>query len=258
MVTNFPTPITASVKGLLGDDQGYAILASGTGAAPTTADVFQHGCLYYRTDSGTGVNAVYQNTGSIAVPSWTLVDTGVAFSVPTDATDATSTTTEVFHIIASALTTGALYVAQVVGATLTGAGRYFAARDVNNGEVFGIGPNGHIVSTATTTANATTTALIRTNGGITAVTLAAGSTDTAGKVTGTGTQANSTDSEFTVTFGRAYDAVPKSVVITPGQTTTTSIAYIVPGLVATTSFVVGITKGLGANTTPVYYYTVIG
>ncbi len=54
-----------------------AMLAKCTGVPPTTANVFEHGCLIIRTDSGTGVAAMYQNTGSSAVPAWTLLDTSL-------------------------------------------------------------------------------------------------------------------------------------------------------------------------------------
>lgn len=74
--TSFPTILSSTCKLLQGDGTGYAVLAVCTGVPPTTADVFQHGCIMNRIDSGTGTNAVYQNTGSIAVPSWTLFDTG--------------------------------------------------------------------------------------------------------------------------------------------------------------------------------------
>lgn len=258
--TSFPTAISTTSQVLLADQNDLAILVSGTGAADTTASIYQHGCLYYRTDSGTGSNAVYQNTGSSAVPSWTLVDTGVAFSVPTTATDATSTTTDVFTLISSALTTGQAYVSQAVAATLTGAGRYFQSHD-GAGEVWGIGPNGHMISTSTTTANATTTALITVNGGISAVALVSGSTDTCGRITTTGTQGTTTDSTFTVTFGKAYEAAPKAVIITPANlaaSATTSNFYVLNTLVGTTSFVVGVGRGINQAATPSYYYMVIG
>lgn len=75
--TNLFSAATATLNIALTDSQGYAMFASCNGAAPTTAGVFQHGCLMNRFDSGTGTNALYQNTGSVAVPSWTLLDTGV-------------------------------------------------------------------------------------------------------------------------------------------------------------------------------------
>lgn len=74
--TNYFTNYTASTQFGLTDEQGYAMWAKCTGVPITTAGLFQHGCIMVRTDSGTGTNAVYQNTGSVAVPSWTLFDTG--------------------------------------------------------------------------------------------------------------------------------------------------------------------------------------
>lgn len=75
--TNYFTNYTSAVQLGLTDEQGYAMFAKCTGVPITTGGIFQHGCLMNRTDSGTGTNALYQNTGSVAVPVWTLLDTGV-------------------------------------------------------------------------------------------------------------------------------------------------------------------------------------
>lgn len=126
--TNFPTPLSSTCNLLLGDQNGYAIQASGTGAAPSTANTFQHGCLYYRTDSGTGTPAVYQNIGSIAVPSWSLVDTSSASLVlPTAATDSTSTTGKSLDLTFSTLTTGVGYNGLVTTANFTTGGAVYKA-----------------------------------------------------------------------------------------------------------------------------------
>jgi len=55
------------------DASGLALSATCTGAPPTTANVFAHGCQIVRTDSGTGNKAIYENVGSSAVPSWNLL-----------------------------------------------------------------------------------------------------------------------------------------------------------------------------------------
>lgn len=46
----------------------------------------------YRTDSGTGSNAVYQNTGSVAVPVWTLLDTALPGDTASSLIDTNSVT----------------------------------------------------------------------------------------------------------------------------------------------------------------------
>lgn len=105
--TNFPTPLNSTCKLLLGDGSGYAVLASCTSTPPTTADIFQHGCIMAQTDSGTSSQALYQNIGSIAVPSWSLIDTASAsFTLPAAATDATTTTGNSFALTQNAVTTG--------------------------------------------------------------------------------------------------------------------------------------------------------
>ena len=81
--TNFFTPISATCWVGLTEAEGQtsggqlAMFAKCTGAPPTTAGVFAHGCLMNRTDSGTGSNALSQNTGSSAVPVWTTLDTSL-------------------------------------------------------------------------------------------------------------------------------------------------------------------------------------
>lgn len=77
--TNFFTKITSTLWGALtsagnlGGGKQPLLLAKCTGVPPTTANLFEHGCLMVRTDSGTGNKAVYENVGSSAVPSWNLI-----------------------------------------------------------------------------------------------------------------------------------------------------------------------------------------
>src|SRR6185503_11820082 len=73
--------------------------------------------ILIQRDSGTGTNGVYQNTGSSAVPSWTLFDTGTAFSLPTSATDATTTTTNSLALTANSVTTGNVLLLTANGLT---------------------------------------------------------------------------------------------------------------------------------------------
>lgn len=88
MATNLGTKITSTLQGHLSENFVDAaagafalILATCQGTPPTTANMFEHGCLMNQTDSGTGVPAVYQNTGSFAVPVWTLFDTALAANI---------------------------------------------------------------------------------------------------------------------------------------------------------------------------------
>lgn len=120
--TSFPTPLNATCKLQLGDGSGYAVLATCTGTPPTTAEVFQHGCLMLQTDTSTGTQAAYQNIGSAAVPQWSLLDTASAsFTLPAAATDATTTTTNSFDLTQNAVTTGNAIITSVNGLT-TGTG----------------------------------------------------------------------------------------------------------------------------------------
>lgn len=81
-ITNFPTTVTSTCDGLLGDRNQFIVLAKCTGTPPATANVFAHGCLMLQTDSGTGNRALYQNTGSSASPVWDLLD--VSGVIPSD------------------------------------------------------------------------------------------------------------------------------------------------------------------------------
>jgi hypothetical protein len=73
-------------------DSNYIILARCTGTPDTTTETFAHGCLMIRTDSGTGTNAIYENTGSAAAPVWELLNTsgGASYSVAVARTNGTT------------------------------------------------------------------------------------------------------------------------------------------------------------------------
>ncbi len=70
-----PHPTIASLWVALTDstNSNLITLARCNGVPDTTANVFAHGCLMIRTDSGTGNKAVYENVGSSAAPSWNLI-----------------------------------------------------------------------------------------------------------------------------------------------------------------------------------------
>lgn len=79
-VTTTPTALSSTCDLLSGDRLGFAVYAICTGTPPTTASIFKHGCIMIQSDSGTGTNGVYQNTGSTASPVWTLLATGLGGS----------------------------------------------------------------------------------------------------------------------------------------------------------------------------------
>ena len=69
--SNFFTAVTSTLDVALVDSNGLAYLAKCVGAAPTTANLFAVGCIIIR-DNG----AWYANTGTSAIPVWTLTGTG--------------------------------------------------------------------------------------------------------------------------------------------------------------------------------------
>lgn len=81
--TNFFVPISATcdvafVGTAINTTTGLqlAMFAKCTSTPPTTANVFDHGCLLIQTDGTTGTSSVFENTGSAATPVWALVSSG--------------------------------------------------------------------------------------------------------------------------------------------------------------------------------------
>ena len=75
--TNLFNSISAYTKSALTDDSGYGILVTCSGdpvSLATEASTYEIGCLCIRLDNGT----LYQNTGSLATPTWTVNGTGAS------------------------------------------------------------------------------------------------------------------------------------------------------------------------------------
>lgn len=70
--TNLFSKVTDTLSVALTTADKLALLAKCTGTPPTTAGVFEHGCILIQTDSGTLLPALYQNNGSTASPLWVL------------------------------------------------------------------------------------------------------------------------------------------------------------------------------------------
>lgn len=80
--TNLEATATNNVRVREVDSGGFVLSLSLHGSdapsvALTAASTYQHGCIANWVESGTGVAALYENTGSVAVPSWNLIG-GVA------------------------------------------------------------------------------------------------------------------------------------------------------------------------------------
>lgn len=76
--TNISSELSSTLSIRETDKSGLALSATCIGTPPTTANIFQHGCLIIQTDSGSGNKAVYENTGTSASPSWDLVGSTAA------------------------------------------------------------------------------------------------------------------------------------------------------------------------------------
>lgn len=234
-----------------------------TGAPTATAGKFIPGATIQNAVS----SVIYQNTGSTASPVWSIMENGASqFTLPLSVTDSSTTTGTSFAQIVSALTTGigrkitaALMTTgighQVVAAiAVLTTGRYYSANDGAT-EVWGIGANGHIHSTVSA---APPSCAITAAHGITAATITAGATDTCGIITTTGTQDNTTDSTFTLTFGKTYTTAPKSVHLFAANAAGavgSSLPYLVS--ISATAAVFGVSKSASAAATPSWMYQVI-
>ena len=104
----------ANTYAALVDDDAFILVGKfDTLATPaTTANVYQKGCLMAKTDAAGGVEAVYQNTGTLAVPVWTVLETSnAAFQVVLAGRPTTvgGSATEAFTVT-GALTTDQVFV----------------------------------------------------------------------------------------------------------------------------------------------------
>jgi hypothetical protein len=207
------------------DKTGAAVFVSAT--VPTIVATTVTGTTTTLTLAAQGSSAVVIGTGSNTVTlakattlsstltsSGSSVTTGAIVTVTTSGTytgtgilsvAATAATTGTLALIAGAgLTTGKALTVSATAATLT-TGRYFSAYDGTT-EVFGIGTNGHLISTQSTAPTIATNAT-----GISAAAVTSGSTDTCGTITTTGTPASGT--VLTITFGKTYTSAPKFVTV---------------------------------------------
>jgi hypothetical protein len=268
--TSLATP-SDTVSGLFidqADETGLAIRAHGAFTPDSTAGIYQVGCLFTNTAS-TG-NVVYQMTGTTASPTWAALENASSgFSLPLAETDGTSTTGNSLALTASTLTTGnglietasatttGTVIAAVAAAGTLTTGSYFRAND-GAANVFRVAANGHLVSAQTTIPTITPT----TPNGITAAAIAAGSTDTAGVITTTGTQDGSGDTVLDVTFNKAYGVAPKVVLqalnasASKAAATTLLTAYV--SATATGGFTITVPEDASAGATPSWAYMVIG
>ena len=119
--TNFYSVVNGTTGVHISNQSGLGLLGSCTGVPDTSANQYAAGCLMVRTDT-TG-KSVYQNVGTAASPSWSLLDTASASLVlPTSATDSSTTTGDSLSITTSAITTGNGLLVTGSGASLASAG----------------------------------------------------------------------------------------------------------------------------------------
>jgi uncharacterized protein involved in propanediol utilization len=91
------------------------------GTPPTTVNFFQHGCIMIQTDTTIGTSAIYENTGTYASPSWSLLpSTGSGITQLTgDVTAGPGTGSQAATITANAVTTAKILNANVTLAKLS-------------------------------------------------------------------------------------------------------------------------------------------
>jgi hypothetical protein len=161
------------------------------------------------------------------------------------------------QVSAAATVTGVALEVLGTAATLT-TGRYVSVNDAA-GEVFGIGTNGHIISTVSATPP---TIAVTQQNGITAAAITAGGTDTCGTITTTGTNNNGGTTVLQVTFGKTYTTAPKAVLLFPANAAgalnvAASGAGVYVSDIAATTFDITIPANAAAAATPSWRYFVI-
>lgn len=249
---------------------------TGTGLLVLTANAATTGTLASISGSGltTGTMMLLTGGGANMGSSGKMIDlemgaatNGTALKISTSGVytgnglrflQAGSATTAVLDLIsATALTTG---IAQkvILGATSLTTGRYVSYND-GAGEVFGVGTNGHLISTVS--ASVPTISVTQQNG-ITNAAITAGGSDTAGIITTTGTNNNGGTTVLEVTFGKTYTTAPKAVILTPknasaAKIATTSLLGVYVSATSATTFDITIPADAAAGATPSWSYLVI-
>lgn len=216
--------------------------------------------------TGTGLDVVIANsatTGTVSSVTANGLTSGHAYVISSTGTIVTTgdllsvignsatTSTGLVRVSATGMTTGNVLQLLTTSGTLT-TGRYLSANNSTT-EVFGIGLNGHIISTVSASPP---TIAVTTQAGITAAAITAGGSDTCGLITTTGTSTGST--QLTVTFGKTYTTAPKSVQIAPANAAAAApnTAYYVDNMTATT-FRITVAAGGTYAATPSWSYQVI-
>ena len=245
-----------------------ASLTTGTAAAFTGFDALTSGIGLSVSSAATAITGagrlIYSNHTGVSGTSAILneftsanTDETIVFKVTASA----ATTGKVEQVSATATVTGIIHETLATAATLT-TGRYYSANDAA-GEVFGVGTNGHIISTVS--ASVPTIAVSQQNG-ITAAAITAGGSDTAGIITTTGTNNNAGTSILQVTFGKTYTSAPKAVLLFPRNAAAGKAALAAdasPGqsayvsATAATTFDITIPASATAVATPSWNYVVI-
>jgi hypothetical protein len=241
----------------------FSALTTGTAMSLTLAALTTSGVGLNITAAGTGLTSgsllfvSSGSTGAIATNGAVSFQATGAFTSTSNqgfvGVLANSTTAgTVMSISATAATTGTLLFLKATAATLS-TGRYLSANDATT-EVFGIGLNGHLISTQTT---APTIAVTQQNG-ITGAAVTAGGTDTCGVITTTGTNNNGGTTIITLTFNKTYTTAPKYVSLMPlnaSAVVSSALAYV--SSVTATTFVITIPASASSGATPSWAYAVI-
>jgi len=139
----------STVQVALTDASGNAVLARGTVAnLPSSVAGYAVSCIYQATDSG----AIYENTGTAASCTFTLMDTAsTSLQLPEAATDATTTTGTSLALTQNTVTTGAGITQSLNGLT-TGFGHsitHTTSVIANGGSLLNLSSTG--IDTSTTT-----------------------------------------------------------------------------------------------------------
>ncbi len=215
---------------------GFAVEITSGGANLTTG-----GALNISNGASTaGVAVVVTSTGVMTTTAGLMTLTG----------NSATTASGLLRVNGLGLTSGLGVQINATAATLT-TGRYLSANDAAL-EVFGIGANGHIHGTQTTAP----TIVVTNQAGITAAAVTAGSSDTCGAITTTGTSTGAT--VLDVTFNKTYTTAPKFVGLHPANASAAmpNTGYLVSAISAT-GFTITVAASATYAATPSWRYFVI-
>lgn len=251
--TNIKGTVTATLFLREVDENGLGLSAVCTGSPPTTTNTFQHGCLMNQTDSGTGSNALYQNTGSSGSPVWTILDTSLG-GPATSLVDSNGVSAVLIGTTASAV--NQLTVTDSAAGAVTANAVALTATGTDSAVSLSMAPKGATgivtIGLATGTGDivvgsSSTTQSVKIGNGAGAATVNIANVSTAGNTVNVATSAAATSDTINIGTGATTVAGGKTIHIGDGTPTGAGTNLITIGSIANVASTTTIQGGSGAT-----------